>query len=140
MFDTTVLISAFLSRSGVAGELLDLTGRAFDLYLAPDIIAEARGVLLTRSRLRKGSGYSDEEVEEYCRASEELAQVVRDPPPLTGVVRDVEDDVIVAAAEAAQADYLVARDRDLLDLGSYEGIAVVTPEAFRGLLRARGHP
>jgi predicted nucleic acid-binding protein len=36
---------------------------------------------------------------------------------------------------AAQADYLVTRDKDLLSLGTYQGIRIVTPEAFMGLLR-----
>ena len=47
-----------------------------------------------------------------------------------------EEAMIVAAAVAARAGYLVARGRDLLDLGSYEGITILTPEKFRGLLRA----
>lgn len=56
-------------------------------------------------------------------------------PPLHGVVRDPNDDVIVATAVAAGAAYLVARDKDLLALKSYKGTTMVTPEAFRGLLR-----
>ena len=94
-------------------------------------------MLLTRPRLRKGSGYSDEEVEEDCRALEELAQVVREPPPLIGVVRDPNDDMIVACALEAQADRIVTRDEDLLSLGAYRGIRMVTPETSRRMLRGK---
>jgi predicted nucleic acid-binding protein len=63
---------------------------------------------------------------------------VRNPAPLTGAVRDPEDDMIVACAVTGQADTIVSRDKDLLSLGSYGGIAIVTPEAFRQELRAAG--
>jgi predicted nucleic acid-binding protein len=36
---------------------------------------------------------------------------------------------------SAKSDYLVTRDRDLLSLGVYERIQMVTPEAFMGMLR-----
>ena len=64
-------------------------------------------------------------------------QVVTDLPPLAGVVRDPNDDMILACAIAAHASYVVTRDRDLLALSSYEDITIMTPEAFLGLLRAR---
>jgi len=56
--------------------------------------------------------------------------------PEVRVVRDPNDDMILASAIAADADYLVTRDRDLLTLIRHEGIAVISPEAFIALLRA----
>ena len=44
--------------------------------------------------------------------------------------------MIVACAVKAQADFIVTRDKDLLSLGSYAGIAMVTPERFRHMLRS----
>ena len=58
-----------------------------------------------------------------------------DLPSLTGVVRDPDDDVILACATKGQADAVITRDKDLLSLGSYQGIAVITPETFRQQLR-----
>jgi predicted nucleic acid-binding protein len=51
------------------------------------------------------------------------------------VVRDPNDDAILATAIAARADYLVSRDKDLLSLGEYDGIKIVSPEAFLQVLR-----
>ena len=45
--------------------------------------------------------------------------------------------MIIATAVAAKADYLVTGDKDLLSLGSYRGIGIVTPEAFMGVLREK---
>lgn len=58
-----------------------------------------------------------------------------DLPTLRVVPDDPEDDVVVATAVAARADYLVTGDRrHLLPLGSYQGIRVVTPRQFLDLL------
>lgn len=137
VFDTTVLVSAFLKCTGVSGELLSLVGSGFALVLAPEIIAELELKLLTKRSIRRSAAYPDEEARAYCRGLEELADLVVRLPRLSGLVRDPNDDMIVAAAVAARADYLVSRDKDLLSLGSHEGISVVTPEVFRGLLRRR---
>lgn len=51
------------------------------------------------------------------------------------VVRDPDDDKIISAAIEGEAEYIVTRDRDLLDLKQYQGIKMVTPEAFMGILR-----
>jgi len=44
--------------------------------------------------------------------------------------RDAADDPFLACALAAQADYIVSSDRDLLDLGKPFGVAIVTPIQF----------
>jgi predicted nucleic acid-binding protein len=44
--------------------------------------------------------------------------------------------MILACAVAVSASYVMTRDDDLLALGSYEGSAIVTPEAFLALLRS----
>jgi putative PIN family toxin of toxin-antitoxin system len=41
--------------------------------------------------------------------------------------RDPEDDMFVHAAIAGEAEMLISGDRDLLDLGRVEGIAVLSP-------------
>ena len=135
VLDSTVLIRAFLKPGGVSDEILALAGSAFVLALAPEIIAETRRKLLTSARIRRAGSYSDGRVRRFCRGLAKVAEEVTDLPPLTGIVRDPNDDVIVAAAVKARADYLVTRDKDLLALGAYQGIRMITPEAFRGVLR-----
>jgi predicted nucleic acid-binding protein len=58
-------------------------------------------------------------------------------PPITGAVaRDPDDDKIIACAAAAGAEYLVSRDRDLLTLGRYGEIKIVSPEALLRIVRS----
>jgi predicted nucleic acid-binding protein len=61
--------------------------------------------------------------------------LVSDLLPLSGLVRAPNDDMILACTVAASASHVVTRDDDLLSLGTYETIAIVTPEAFLTLLR-----
>jgi predicted nucleic acid-binding protein len=57
----------------------------------------------------------------------QLADVF-DPPPLPAAVsRDPDDDAILALAVAAQADFMVSGDADLLVLGVHDGIPIVGP-------------
>jgi predicted nucleic acid-binding protein len=51
-----------------------------------------------------------------------------------GVASHPEDDLILATAVSAQADYLVTGDRQLLALGRYQGVEIVTPRAFATIL------
>ena len=138
VFDTTVLVSAFLrpKPGGPSFDLLALAHEgAFDLYLSDDILEETARVLLQSKRIRRRYIYPDEAAIEYCRALAELATVVAKVPVIR-VVRDPNDDMILAAAIAAKANVLVTRDDDLLSLGTHEKIAIITPEIFLAKLRA----
>ena len=45
-----------------------------------------------------------------------------------------QDDLVLAAAVSAGADYLVTGDRKLLSLGRYLGVTIVSPRTFLTLL------
>ena len=51
--------------------------------------------------------------------------------------RDPNDDMIVACAVAASADYIVTRDDDLPSLRAYNSTAMVTLEVFLDTLRSQ---
>lgn len=136
VFDTTVLVSAFLRSGGVSDELLALAAaEAFTLLLSPEILEETGHTLLTGRRIRQRYAYADADVHAYLRELRQLAELVVDPPAVTDIVRDPNDDMIVACALQGRAVYVVSRDKDILSLSSYQGIAMVTPERFRNLLR-----
>jgi len=136
VFDSTVLISAFLRAEGVSDELLVLaTHGGFELILAPEIIAETWRKLLASDRVRRRYAYSDERVHRFCLGLLRICELVRGLPPITAVARDPNDDMIIACAVKGRAECIVTRDKDLLSLGSYECVAVTIPEAFRQQLR-----
>ena len=54
-----------------------------------------------------------------------------DAPPLgEPVCRDPDDDWVLATAIAGEAEAIVTGDEDLLCLGEYEGILILTPRQF----------
>jgi uncharacterized protein len=58
------------------------------------------------------------------------------PSPLGAQVsRDQKDDPYIACAVAAEAQFIVSKDRDLLDLEKPFGVEIVTPRTFLSRLR-----
>jgi uncharacterized protein len=135
VFDSTTLVSAFLRKGGATGALLErAVQRECELYLADAIIEETRHVLLNREHLRLHFAYTNLDVEEYATLLRASARLVSNLPNIT-ICRDPNDDYIIATAIAAEASYLVARDKDLLTLVTYQGVTILSPEAFLQLLR-----
>jgi putative PIN family toxin of toxin-antitoxin system len=137
VLDSATLISAFLKPGGVADLVLNQAyERTFELFLAEEILTETRRVLLETDRIRRRYIYPDESVSRFIRGLRGIAQMTGVLPFLAGIVeRDPNDDMIVACALAAGADYIVTRDDDLLSLCTYETVTMITPEAFMGILR-----
>jgi putative PIN family toxin of toxin-antitoxin system len=137
VLDSTILVSAFLTPGGAADALVDhaKAGR-ITCAVAEDILAETARVLLATPRIRQRYPYTDVDVQDYLRGVRQAALVVSELPPLSGIVRDPNDDMILACAVAASASHVVTRDDDLLSLGTHEGVMIVTPEAFLTMLRS----
>ncbi|MGE0821756.1 MAG: putative toxin-antitoxin system toxin component, PIN family [Candidatus Binatia bacterium] len=135
VFDTTTLVSAFLTKKGVSALLLQhAVAGAFELHLSEAIIAETQDVLLNRAHLRRQFIYTDHDVEEFCLLLKAFAHIVSDVPVLQ-VSRDPEDDYVIATAVAAEVSHLITRDKDLLTLTTYQGVQMVRPEEFMALVR-----
>lgn len=123
VLDTNVLVAAFLSR-GHCHELLEHAARAHELFTSELILDELGGTLAKKFRI------PDDDVAEVLSLLRSRMQPV-DPQPLPEpVCRDPDDDQVLATALAAAADCLVTGDRDLLDLGEHEGVAIIRPAAF----------
>jgi predicted nucleic acid-binding protein len=51
-------------------------------------------------------------------------------PDIGRVCRDPNDDHVIAAALAVEANTIVMGDKDLLALGQYRAVRILTPRAF----------
>lgn len=141
LLDANLFISYLLSRrravSAIGALLQAAAVGAFTLLFTPGIADEIRRTVAERPDLAARIGA--EEVAELLDVLERLAEAV--PPihgPLPTVTRDPDDDYLIAHALAAGADYLVSWDNDLRDLGSVDGLAIVSPPEFLQILREAG--
>lgn len=135
VLDSVILVSAFITGNGLAAGLLDMAAEEADLYTTKEILQETRCVLLEKDHLRSRFSYDDTSVERFIQALGARSVVVTPSLELQVIERDPKDDMIIACAVEAQADYIVSRDLDLLDLGEYQGIQILPPEAFIHRLR-----
>ena len=84
-------------------------------------------------RIRKAGLSVAELVADY----QQLAYLV-EPEPLTQAVsRDPDDDHVLACALAARSELIVSGDRDLLDLGAFRDIRILTARRALELIHTR---
>lgn len=129
--DASVLVSAFLFPGSVPGRVLRLAGQgAFAMHLSPLLIDETRYALLS-TRLREAYGHDEEAVTAWCAELQGMGRVFAGPLPDIGpACRDANDDHVIATALAVKADAIVTGDKDLLTLGQYEAVRILTARAF----------
>lgn len=56
---------------------------------------------------------------------------------VSGVATHPEDDLVLATAVSAEADYLVTGDKKLQQIGQFRGVSIVSPRDFLTLLETR---
>jgi putative PIN family toxin of toxin-antitoxin system len=124
VFDTNIFISAFITPGGraEAAWLGSIEGRFF-LFTSVPILTE------TASKLRGKFRWDDEHITAAIRHVAAVGTVVK-PSMKVAVLADEPDNRILECALEAQVDLIVTGDRHLLDLGRYEGIAIVTLAGF----------
>ncbi len=126
VLDSNVVVSG-LGWSGAPAKILDaaLNDRLV-LLTSPLLLAELRRVL-GYPKLAKVIG----DAQQLVDLVEESSVVVL-PTRTLAVVGDESDNRVLEAAVEGAADYIVSGDGDLLELGSFEGIPIVTPATFLG--------
>ena len=77
-------------------------------------------MLLEKEHIRNRYNYSTADADIFVTQLRETSTIVRQLPKLFVVERDPADNMIIACAVAASADYIVSRDKDLLDLEEYQ--------------------
>jgi hypothetical protein len=127
VLDTNVILSAIVYGG--------LPRRLLEMAIADDIRLVVSIELLEEieRKLVEKFGSSPEAARATCGEIESLAEIFQ-PAPAPPTSRDPDDDVILATAAADEAQVIITGDQDLLVLGSYQGIAILTPRAFADLI------
>jgi putative PIN family toxin of toxin-antitoxin system len=102
--------------------------------LASDVIVSEVFRTLGRDRVRRKYRLDPARISEIRTFLESRPVLVPITAAVHGVASHPEDDLILATAVSAQADYLVTGDRQLLALGESQGAQIVTPRHFATIL------
>ena len=125
VFDTNVLLAAFITEGICSKILVRGRKRQFHLILCPVILREFERVLIKKFSITRNEARNILQI-----VSEAMHSVVSPSQSVQGICRDPDDDSILACALEAGADYLVTGDVDLLELKIFKGIRIVTPREF----------
>ena len=128
VFDTNVLIAAFLTEGLCSGLLVRARKQTFSLVLCDEIIREFGGILMKKFKL------TTTDISEISAiVSEAASEILHKLSPIPNICRDPNDDMIIACAIDGTADYIVTGDEDLLILKNYKDIVIINPRNFEAL-------
>ena len=128
--DTNVLVAAVATR-GLCADVFRTVLASHELVVSQQVLDEVRRVLRLKLGVRPGP------VADFIRLLEQEAEVAP-PARLPGIELNDQDDLpILGAAVAARAEVFVTGDRELVELGTVEGMRVVSPRQFWDGLKSR---
>jgi putative PIN family toxin of toxin-antitoxin system len=131
VLDTNVLVSSVLSKKGAPAVLMQAwSDRLFDLVISETIIAETKRVL-SGHRLKQPYNISDDRIVRLVELLRKNSILVPGSAAVAGAVpADPSDEMFIAAALDGNADVIVSGDKDLLEIESFRGVAIITPRQF----------
>jgi uncharacterized protein len=137
VIDTNVLMAGLLWRGPPHALLEHVRAGTVSLVSSPALLAELADVI-GRSKfdviLKRTNTSRERSLAEVRR----LAEVIEPPPLPQPVCRDPDDDEVLALAIAVKVEIIVSGDKDLLSLGSFQGIPILAPAQAIGLIEATG--
>lgn len=86
------------------------------LRLSEEILTELSGVLKRPTIRTRYPELTDEIAEDFLKRLRSTAEITTDVPKRFSYPRDIDDEPYLNLAIEAEANYLVSRDKDLLDL------------------------
>jgi hypothetical protein len=124
VLDKNIVVSALLWKGAPRRLLRAAAVARVELFTRDPLLAELADVLL-RSKLKRhiaGLGVSPTELFSTYARQVEIVQ----PPDLSRLAPDPDDDVVIGTALAAKANFIVTGDRTLLSVGAYEGVRIIS--------------
>ena len=145
VFDCMIYLQAASNWNGASGECIrrSLFGD-FELCQSLQVLAEIRDVLTRPKIEKKFPELTLDRVNQFLKDISRYALQYPQPPTVFSLPRDPNDEKYLNLAIASNAQYLVTRDNDLLDLmkdenfrSAYPTLEIVKPDAFLQLLAPR---
>lgn len=131
--DTNILIRALIKPLGTVGPVIRrLRDGDYTLVYSTPLLDELIEKLAL-PRIREKYQLAEPDLEALVTLITLRGELVR-PERKVKVCRDPEDDMLIEAALAGGAEYVVTGDEDLLTLKRFETVRFVTPRRFLAAL------
>lgn len=137
VIDTSVMVSVAFPRGELARELRDMIADgAFTLATSKEIMAELYRVL-HYPRILEQFKPSKEDIDEFIGLVIEKAFFTEGRYSLHKIKEDPTDNIFLACAMEAKADFIVSRDPHLRNLKQFHGIKIIDVKEFVGMVRKK---
>lgn len=135
VLDTNTLLSGLVTGSAAPANLMALWQEdMFDIYASEHILD---GVSRALKKPYWQKRLDLRQLESRFAKLRPRLEMVTPAEGIHDVAEDDEDDMILATALAAGADYLVTGDKYLQRIAQFRGIEIVSPRAFVNLILDR---
>jgi len=132
VFDTVVFVRSLINPRGIWGRLIFESSARYKLVLSQLLLQEILEVVerpRLRQKYRTVAGRGVVQILDIL-ARAEVAEIGE----IEAVSRDPKDNMVLATAKAARAEYLVSEDQDLLVHADYFGTRIVNVTTFLVIL------
>lgn len=127
VIDTNILISSFIFGGNPRKIIQALHENKFVAITTPTLISELLEVLAKKFYFTPDKLFLVEEL------IKETFLIVH-PTNTIDIVRDIDDNRVLEAADQGKCQYIVTGDKDLLDLKKYQKIKIIPAEIFLKVL------
>jgi putative PIN family toxin of toxin-antitoxin system len=129
VLDTNILVSALFWDGNERAVLTECRKKRFELVLSPEILLEVERVL------DKKFECPEERLTDYIRTLLAMSELVFPGIKLDVIRRDPSDNRILECASCGNAEVIVTGNNDLLELGEYGAIQILTAKELLGMKR-----
>jgi putative PIN family toxin of toxin-antitoxin system len=130
VIDTSVMISVAFAVEGLAKQLRDMIAdNRFVLVTSKPILKELYQVLHYPHIVKRFSPSKDD-ISAFIALIIEHAVIVKGLYEIEGISEDPTDDMFIACAMEADAQYIVSRDPHLRNIKHYRGIQIIDAATF----------
>ena len=122
--DTNVVISGVFFGGNPRQIVEAIVDGNINAYATTEIVDEYMGII--ESMIERKQGRLSQSILSPFFSSLKMIE----SKTVVGISRDPDDDKFIECAIDAEALYIVSGDNDLLDIGQYEGIQIITAKEF----------
>jgi putative PIN family toxin of toxin-antitoxin system len=137
VIDTSVMVSVAFAKEGLAKKLRDLIAdEAFTLVTSKDILTELYRVL-HYPHIQKRFKPTQKDIDAFIAMIIEHADLTEGKYKVHKIKDDPSDDMFLACAMEAQADFIISRDPHLRNVKQFQGIKIIDLTTFLEQLKKK---